>query len=247
MSDYLPELERDLRAAIRSRARRSTQPAASRRRRLGAILALTVAALVALSVVAGAFVLRSNLRAPRAPAPRSASRPTTRPTAPARAVSIDRAFAAFRRPRAASDALTGLLPLGPNRLGVDASQSRLVFASPVVRLWLLPASGPYARVCLVQAQTLGSGGTGATSCHANPWLPFTASPVRIVTASRAAPRRHEPSRLSLGRTVFVVLTVHETGVRFTLTTGATTWLRPNANGAVVHTFRSAIQSVHFTR
>ena len=167
--------------------------------------------------------------------------------APARAVSIDRAFAAFRRPRAASDALTGLLPLGPNRLGVDASQSRLVFASPVVRLWLLPASGPYARVCLVQAQTLGSGGTGAMACHANPRLPFTAAPLRIVTASRAAPRRHEPSRLSLGRTVFVVLTVHETGVRFTLTTGATTWLRPNANGAVVHTFRSAIQSVHFTR
>jgi hypothetical protein len=250
MSNYLPDLEHDLRAAIRSGAHHAEQPVSKRRRRLATTVIVAFAASVALAVGAVALVLRGESHSPKPGVVRGRShRPAPIAGGHAR---IDQAFAAFRRPRAASDVLSPsellLLRISVHQLRLDVRESRLVFASPTLSLWLLPGSRASARLCLLQTETSGSGGGGLISCHANPRLPFTSGLLRVARGVRAKPgSRRPPRRPTLGPTVIAVVPESITAVRVKLVNGASDLLRPNANGAVVHAFPALVRSTHFVR
>ena len=255
MSNYLPDLEHDLRAAIRSGAHHAEQPVSKRRRRLATTVIVVFAASVALAVGAVALVLRGESHSASPPVvPGQSHRPTppvTGSVAGGRAV-IDQAFAAFRRSRAASDVLSPsellLLRIPVHQLRLDVRESRLVFASPTLSLWLLPGSRPGPRLCLLQTETVGRGGGGSISCHTNPRLPFTGGLFGVGIGVRAKPgRRPPPRRPPLSATVIAVVPESITAVRVKLVNGASDLLRPNANGAVVHAFPALVRSTHFVR
>jgi hypothetical protein len=178
MSNYLADLEHDLRAAIRSGAHRPGQPASKRPRRLGTTIVLVFVSSVAVAVSALALVVRDENRrsSPSVVLRIQSQRPPPPSIAPMSGGHslIDQAFAAFRRSRATSDVLSRseLLMLRTAIRRLDVRRSRLVYASPTLRLWLMPGSRPRARLCLLQTERLSTGGGGGSiSCHANPRLP----------------------------------------------------------------------------
>jgi len=131
MSLFLPDLERELRRAIRADAHLCGNKATTPRRKLAPIVALAASMLITLLVVV--IVIRASGSQTRQSATPSTA--THRPESP---------FAALRRTRTRADAMPAttvrLLRGALAEQHADAGASRRVFASPAQTVWLLPAS-----------------------------------------------------------------------------------------------------------
>ncbi len=214
------------------------RPAEPRRRwaaalRRPAALGLTLGILVPVVVGGFALVLLSGREHARLGLPQH--RPTEvsgSRVAPALSV-----YAAFRRARRASDALSTLIPAG--QLGQEhllTGESRRVLATHTQEWWLVPSANNPPQVCLavLQRSRVGLGG-GSGACE----------PIGVLhglTVGTGVKAGQHPVAPTGPFVADLVLPIRYSGLRVRFADGRTLVVRPNADGAIAYTTRMHVTS-----
>lgn len=142
-------------------------------------------------------------------------------------------FAVFRRRRRAADVLPSARRFTANngvldveqQYHVDPALSRLVIATPTLKIWLVPGHGYLAEVEVSYRQDRIS--------------QVTAGVTSQVQAERLGMARFDRAQL------VAVLPQGSSPVKVTLRDGSVTFVRANLNGAILQTFRQPVRSIAY--